>query len=1005
VKQVVILLFLSLVFSAGAQLNSISFINYNVEDGLCDNQVTSVAQDTRGYIWIGTQGGFNRFDGFGFKKFFPTQLINNQQITDITTLYFESEPDVLLVRLGNSQAYTFNAISQKLNKVKSLVNFLVFDFVRLNTKLIAAAGLNEAYLLDNELNIVDIIRPPLMKKEVVVNLRLLGQNRFLIYSGTEFFEYKSNTKVYRTIPIRIGLKEDYNIGFSCPFVDQKRKHIFLNNYFTGLYKLDYNGNIVSTWMHGSVANNISPNPTKFLPISTKDNLVWISGAKGISLLDLETDKTKSFHNEKNTPFSLPADYVSTIFLDKNEILWACTNQGISRQNRYAENIRTWDLGTTVDNPLMNLIKTKNGDFYAVVYFGGLYQIKNRDLKPNQIKDSKLNGSWFVIEDKDNLIQGGEGTNLKYYNKNKGTTTESSILVPYFKKSTLIVMGHKSKNGDLWFSGNAGGGLVRINKKTGKIQHFSRQLKFFSDSYFTICKEQNNGDLWFSSNKSQKLLHWDLKKEKFREIDFEPKFKKLNFFHSVINCHIIDNKGNIWIGFDGTGLVKYNVKTDKIDLYTKNQGLPHNVIYNLIFDHKNRLWVGTKKGLSCLNTIEKSIHNFNKTNGFPTESFETSCSYMDSNKKQLWIASNELLLRFNPDQILQDKKEKMKVFVDEFIVNKVNRFEKDISHYFLSPKENNLLISFSALNLQRSNEAVFSYKLEGANQDWIDLGSNNSTNLVNLRSGDYVFHLRAKRAGESKWAMLHTPIYFTIATPWYLSWWFMTICVLAIILVIYILVRSYFVRKIEQQKSKIEQQKAVQKERDRIAFDMHDDLGSGLTKISYLSQMAISKTQQSEELAKINKTSLELVENMSELIWAMKGENDSLQDLVTYLKLYAVEYVEFNKLNLTLSIPENLTDRPISGESRRNIFLLFKEALHNIVKHANATKVDIELKMDEYFFLTISDNGIGFEPNSSENSPRNGLRNMRKRTESLNGTFEITNKNGTILSFTFPLKNL
>lgn len=201
---------------------------------------------------------------------------------------------------------------------------------------------------------------------------------------------------------------------------------------------------------------------------------------------------------------------------------------------------------------------------------------------------------------------------------------------------------------------------------------------------------------------------------------------------------------------------------------------------------------------------------------------------------------------------------------------------------------------------------------------------------------------------------------------------------------------------------LEKQAELENERKRIAADMHDDLGSGLTRITYLSQMAL-KSDAQNNLQKIKKTASELVGNMSELIWVMKEENNTLEDLATYIKSYAVDYFENNNIQFSIQIPESFHDITVNGNHRRNLFLSVKESFHNIVKHAQAKNVHIEIGIDDHLHICIKDDGIGMNSGNSEKRiGGNGLRNMKARIESMNGHIEIKNDTGTQVSFKIPL---
>ncbi|SHF13161.1 Signal transduction histidine kinase [Flavobacterium fontis] len=210
--------------------------------------------------------------------------------------------------------------------------------------------------------------------------------------------------------------------------------------------------------------------------------------------------------------------------------------------------------------------------------------------------------------------------------------------------------------------------------------------------------------------------------------------------------------------------------------------------------------------------------------------------------------------------------------------------------------------------------------------------------------------------------------------------------------------------IAMQKLVLEKQAALENERNRIALDMHDDLGSGLTKINYLSQMALMKMDYEESLKKIHQTSSDLVKNMSEIIWALNEDNDRLEDLCSFIKNYSNDYLENNSIDLTIQIDINNPTLNVIGNHRRSIFLLVKEALHNVVKHAQASSVIIYIHQSESLLLTIHDNGIGFQvPKSS--ILNNGLRNMEKRVQKLNGTFQIENDQGTKITLCIPVAHL
>ncbi|HEY3384877.1 MAG TPA: histidine kinase, partial [Saprospiraceae bacterium] len=212
---------------------------------------------------------------------------------------------------------------------------------------------------------------------------------------------------------------------------------------------------------------------------------------------------------------------------------------------------------------------------------------------------------------------------------------------------------------------------------------------------------------------------------------------------------------------------------------------------------------------------------------------------------------------------------------------------------------------------------------------------------------------------------------------------------------YLAVRSYYQRKLEkknqllrEQTLIIEKQQAIEHERTRIASEMHDDLGSGLTTIRYLSDKALTQAKDAEEAIQIKKIadhSNALVRNMSEIIWAMNARFDNADSLTSYLRRYASEYLDSYKITLTFIASDEALDQiPLSGERRRNIFLVFKETLHNTIKYSGANAVQVNITTGDNFIVHITEvAGKGFDPDVTIEKG-NGIYNSRKRMTAIGG---------------------
>jgi len=323
----------------------------------------------------------------------------------------------------------------------------------------------------------------------------------------------------------------------------------------------------------------------------------------------------------------------------------------------------------------------------------------------------------------------------------------------------------------------------------------------------------------------------------------------------------------------------------------------------------------------------------------------------------------------------------------------------------SYKQNNLSFHFSAPSFMDEKQILYSYQLKGSTTgEWTEPTNNAAASFIDLRPGNYVLNVKAKfPAGRYPDQVLQYK--FSISPPWWQTWWFRVLTALSVSGLFIIAFRFYYHRKLERQQMILEKQKAIEQERSRIAADMHDDLGAGLTKIKYITENILEKTESGEvvqpELQKLKTASAELVDSMGEIIWAASEKQNLLSDTLYYLRSYAVNYCEENTLDCDFEIPASFKDNILSGSIRRNIFLLLKESLHNIVKHAAAKKVTITTTVTEKLELIIHDDGRGFSE-SEISAGGNGLINMKKRVQELNGDIRFKNGNGTTIAIYLPL---
>jgi signal transduction histidine kinase len=326
-----------------------------------------------------------------------------------------------------------------------------------------------------------------------------------------------------------------------------------------------------------------------------------------------------------------------------------------------------------------------------------------------------------------------------------------------------------------------------------------------------------------------------------------------------------------------------------------------------------------------------------------------------------------------------------------------------------------------LSFAAPEKVQFRYKLEGLDQEWMNVGTERMVEYSYLKPGAYRFLVTACN-NDGVWNETGVSLAFFLE-PWaWQTWWFKTGAILVGALGVAGGVLAFTRRRVQVRLAQLERAQAVERERARIARDIHDDLGASLTRISLLSQTVRSELDEQAPIAgavdQIYGTARELTRAMDEIVWAVNPQHDSLDSLATYLGRFAQSFLSGSGLRCRLDVPLNLPTWPLTAEIRHNVFLAFKEALNNVVKHASASEVRIVLELfDRGFVLIITDNGRGFELSSSpimlhalandslRLSGGHGLANSCKRMEEVNGRCELhsTPGEGTRVSFIVNVK--
>ena len=322
--------------------------------------------------------------------------------------------------------------------------------------------------------------------------------------------------------------------------------------------------------------------------------------------------------------------------------------------------------------------------------------------------------------------------------------------------------------------------------------------------------------------------------------------------------------------------------------------------------------------------------------------------------------------------------------------------KKLKQINFNSNQNSLTFYFSTLSYYAGDKLNYYYRLKGSKQDWQKSENGSQVNYSLLPSGNYVFQIISKN--DEGISSPISELGFTIISPFYFSWWFITLCI------IFITADLYLIYRIQENK-----RKALESMRSRVARDLHDDMGSTLSTINILSTMAknrlgIDKVKTEQYISKISDNSQRMMDAMDDIVWSIKPDNDSMQKISGRMREFSTNVLEAKNIDLEFRVDESINDVRLNMTARRDFFLFFKEAVNNLAKYSKASKASIHLGLhNKKMVLIIKDNGVGFDIDKVDFG--NGLNNMKKRADLLKARIQIQSKEnvGTVITLNMNVR--
>ena len=1006
-----------LVFMSAGQVlgqqKTIALKHISSENGLSDNNVTCVIRDHLGFLWIGTKDGLNRYDGREFYVFKHDPADSNS-LCGNSIKCLELDGDSLLwigtsnkgfcsydYKTGKFKTYNKNNIELYSDRI----NDLKYD--KFKNKLWIAQNHSGLQVLDLKSKLID------------------SKNKLI--STNTYYDVELKDSVPYFAGIIESLKRIENIGKFKTKVGKiaqtinkiyisKNRTIWCGAWDNGLHEFDANTNRLNTWLFDGTDTLKQSGDEIISLVEDENNILWCgTKTSGIHFFDL---KSRSFTNA--IKFSIPViSRINFLYRDDFNRIWIATETGIfvydPLQNQFdvvnlpvPDQISSCNVnGRWITNGGKEIVITTCGLFYKIqpgpdyLFKEIIYRNEKQEL-------------YSIFSDPDKNIYIGTNRTvfrldtitfeLRTLPANKKTLRHGFYFMGGTRVNSIIRIKH---NGVPLIAASFYGHfpclidperkniyyLLRDSTLTGTyLDNLSRKLFMDSKNNFWICGASNGITKVLIPEKIQ-FSNYPVEDTLVHEIYIDNKdwgsavsgnLKGVNSAYDIIE----NPDGSYWLSTQGDGLVKFFPASDTLPFVSYAGNLKS--LQGMTRDQVGNLWIISSTGLLHYNVSSGMYQLYDRKSGIPES---LSGYFFQDGTENISAGYDRGFITFNAKNILSDR-EKPRVSISRLWVMDAEADSFLFSNVKLNHNNNFLKFYVSSNCLSNNDQVTYWYLLEGIDNDWRDNQNNPLITYTNLPHGNFRLKVKAVNSSGIESEVIFLPI--EIIPPFHKRWYFYLMLLVIFVSLIYVLY-----------KIRINQVLMVQEVRNKIARDLHDDIGSTLGSIHLYSQIANKKLDEENPdtvkaiLEKIQSSSGEIIEKTGDAVWAVKAANDSVGNLILRMESYAASLLGAAGIRFNIDYDESICNAKLEMTQRKNIFLVYKEALHNIIKYAACTDVNIEIrKSADKLLIRISDNGKGFNTNDINPHNGNGIRNMKSRAEEINGTFHIASQpgNGTIIDF-------
>ena len=975
--------------------NNINFKNITSEDGLSQGTVETIIQDDQGYIWLGTNDGLCRYNGYEFKIYKHDEELENS----ITNNYIV---DIKQDNSGNIWVGTANGLSK----------------IDTKTDLITNYNMNDEEKSLSHYNIGDI----LITKSGDV---LVGTS-----DGLNIYNEKKD-EFYRIF----NKDSDLSSQFIRSLAEDENQNIWVatNN---GIDKIDIknNKNIIS-FKTGDGKFDISENDIYVVRYDPK-GYIWAGALKeGLNRIDINTNEVKQYKNDDRDEKSLPGNHVKDILRDSSGNLWVGTDNGLAKYNEQTENFATYknkiyDKTSLVNDEVFSIQEDESGLIWVGTYAGismfdpntNIEHYKKDPFDENSISDNSIHG---IYEDKDGLLWVGTNSkgvnviNRKNYNVKHLNKTSKDYPISDDNINDVVGIDNKifiaTKNGlnevdkdlktiniyntedgicnnnitalfadskkNVWIG--TANGISVLNTNTNEIIDITDILTNHNieDQYIKVIYEDSKGNYWVGCFIDGGLVKIDPNKrtiENYRN----KKEDKTSISSNNIRSIVEDKNGNIYIG-TSYGLNKLNESNNTFERYLEKDGLSNNTVYGLLVDDNNNLWASTNLGISKLDTNTMTFETFNIIDGFQGNEFNGRAYYKNKSGELFFGGINGLNI-FRPNDINRSRYVPTVIF-DEFKVN--GKVYKDINNQEFKYNENTINISVFISNYKNTKNIQYMYKLEGVSDSW-DISRSNNINYSDLAPGTYTLKIKAR--SYSGKVSDESAVKFIIKPPIWKSKAAILIYLIIITIVIYRTINSVkrldnlvknktlqLTKEMEKNDKLLKKVIELEKRKNNYFVNLSHELRTPLNVISSTEQLVTELNKSKDGIGKsklngcmqvVRRNTKRLLNLINNIIDTAKIESGSYQlnirehDIVYIVEeatLSLKDYIE--RKGIELIIDPEMEEKIIKCDEHE-----IERCIVNLVSNAakftpegGTIEVTIE-DLDEKVKIIVKDTGIGID---------------------------------------------